>query len=120
MLGQDTWGNLIHLADEFEHGVLWKLAECELSLGNVAGVSLSKNSVTITRHNAAGVKRLPKVFGDALVAQIVAHALLHLGKPVEHFLVSPAGKVSLIVKIPLCYLQSVERAGKSVQASGKR
>lgn len=103
VLGEDTWGDLVDLADQLEHGVVWEVLLGKLALGHVAGVSLAENGVAVTGDDLAGVEGGPEVVGDGLVGQIVADGSLHLGEPVEDLLVG----------------KTVERAGETVQASGK-
>lgn len=60
--------------------------------------------MAVTGDDTARVQGRPKVVSDGLVAQVVANGLLHLGKPVQHLLVS----------------QTVQRTSQSVHASSKR
>lgn len=87
VLGQDTRGNLVDLADQLEHWVLWELTQSELSLGNIARVSLAEDSMAIAGYDTTRVESVPKVLGDVGVAEVGANSLLHLREPVEHFLV---------------------------------
>lgn len=87
VFGEDTGRDLIHLADQLEHGVLRQLAKGELSLGDVARIGLAQDGVAVARDDTAGVKGVPEVFGDVGVTQVRADGLLHLGEPIEHFLV---------------------------------
>ena len=103
VLGKDTGGNLVDLADELEHGVIGQVLLSELALGDVAGVGLAENSVAVAGNNLAVLERGPEVVLDSLVAEVVANGLLHLLEPDEHFLVS----------------QSVERTSKTVEASSQ-
>lgn len=89
MLGQDTRGNLVDLADELEHGVIRKLAEGKLALRNVARISLAENGVAVAGNDTARVEGGPEVVLDSLVAEVVADGLLHLLEPEKHFLVGP-------------------------------
>ena len=108
MLGKNLGGNLVDLADKLEHGVLGHVGYfitleslCCLSigttltlskhaLGSVTWIRLAEDGVTVTRHNAASLERVPKVLGDGLVTKVVANGLLHLSEPVEHLLVGKA------------------------------
>ena len=92
VLGQDTGGDLVDLADQLEHGVIGKLAQSKLALGDVTGVSLTQNSVTVTGNDLTGVQSGPQVVGDRLVSKVVANSLLHLGEPVQDFLVGKTVK----------------------------
>lgn len=60
--------------------------------------------MAVAGNNTTGVKGIPEVLGDGLVAEIITDNLLHLGEPVEHLLVS----------------QAVQGAGKTVKTSGER
>jgi len=95
VLGQDTRGDLVHLADQLEHRVIRQLAESELALGSVARVSLTEDGVAVAGHDLARVQGLPQVVPDGLVAEVVANGLLHLGEPVQHLLVGPEERVSM-------------------------
>jgi len=88
VFGQNTGGDLVDLADQLEHGVIGQHAESELALGDVTGVSLAENSVSVTGDDTASVQGGPQVVGDRLVAEVVADGLLHLGEPVQDLLVS--------------------------------
>lgn len=104
VLSQDTWGDLVDLADKLEHGVFGKLALGELALGDITGVSLPQHGVAVTRNDTAGLQGRPEVVGDGLVAEIVANGLLHLEQPVEHLLVG----------------ETVERTSKTVETGSQR
>lgn len=104
VLGEDTRGDLVHLADELEHGVVGQVLLGKLALGNVAGVSLAENGVAVARNDLTSLEGGPKVLLDGFVAEVVADGLLHPLEPDKHFLVG----------------QSVERTGKTVQASSER
>ena len=104
VLGQDTRRNLVDLADQVEHGVLGQLAESKLALGDVTGVGLAQDGVTVAGDDLAGVEGRPQVVLDGLVAQVVADGGLHLGEPVEHLLVG----------------QTVQGTGQTVETGGQR
>ena len=104
VLGKDTRGDLVDLADKLEHGVIGELALGKLALRDVAGVSLPEDGVTVTGNNAASLEGGPEVALDVLVAEIAADLGLHLLEPLEHLLVGEA----------------VKRTGKTVETSGKR
>ena len=89
VLGQDTGGDLVDLADQLEHGVIGQLAEGKLALRHVAGISLAEDGVTVAGNDLAGLQGRPQVVLDGLVAQVVANGGLHLGEPVQHLLVGP-------------------------------
>ena len=103
VLGQDTGRDLVHLADELEHGVVGQVLEGELALGDVARVRLAEHSVAVAGDHTAGLEGVPQVFLDVLVAQVRADGFLHLLQPVQHFLVGEA----------------VEGPGETVQAGGE-
>ena len=94
VLGQDTRSDLVDLADQVEHRVVRELAESKLALGHVTGVGLTKDGVTVTGDDLTGVEGRPQVVLDGLVAKVVADGRLHLGEPVEHFLVGPVWQIS--------------------------
>ena len=104
VLGENTGGDLVDLADELEHGVVGQVLLSELALGDVAGVGLAENSVAVSGNDLASLEGGPQVVLDGLVAEVVSNGLLHLLKPDEHFLVG----------------QSVEGTGKTVQTSSQR
>lgn len=89
VLGKNTGSNLVDLADQVEHRVVRQLAESELALRHVAGVSLAEDGVTVARNNTAGIEGRPEVVLDGLVAKVVANGLLHLSEPVKNLLVGP-------------------------------
>ena len=47
--------DLEHLADELEHRIIGKLAQCELALGHIARIGFSKDGMSIARNNLARV-----------------------------------------------------------------
>lgn len=104
MLGQNARSDLVDLADQVEHGVVRQLAEGKLALGDVTGVSLTKDGVTISGDDLARVEGGPQVVLDGLVAEVAADGLLHLSEPVEHLLVS----------------QSVKRTSETVETGRER
>ena len=89
VLSQDARGDLVDLADQLEHGVIRQLAKSELALGDVAGIGLTEDGVTVSRDDLARVQGRPQVVLDGLVAKVVANGGLHLGEPVKHLLVGP-------------------------------
>lgn len=101
VLGENTGGDLVDLADELEHGVLGHVRLGELALGHVAGVGLAEHGMAVTGNDTASVEGVPEVFGDSLVAKVVTDDLLHLSKPVKYLLVGKA----------------VERAGQAIETS---
>jgi hypothetical protein len=103
VLGQDTGGNLVDLADKLEHGVIWQVLLRKLALGDVAGVGLAENGVAVAGNDLASLEGGPEIVSDGLVAEVVANSLLHFLQPDEHFLVG----------------QSVERTSKTVETSSE-
>lgn len=89
MLGENTRGDLVDLADELEHWVVRKVLLRKLALGDVAGVGLAEHSVAVSWDDLAGLEGGPQVVGDGLIAQVIANSLLHLGEPVQNFLIGP-------------------------------
>lgn len=104
VLSQDTWSDLVDLADKLEHRVFGELALGELALGDVSGVGLPEHGVAVTGNNTAGLQGGPEVVGDGLVAEVVADGLLHLEQPVKYLLVG----------------ETVERTGETVETGGQR
>lgn len=103
VLGEDTGGDLVDLADELEHGVIGQVLLGKLALGDVAGVGLAENGVAVSGNDLAGFESRPQVVLDGLVAKIVANSLLHLLEPDEDLLVG----------------QSVERTSETVETSSQ-
>lgn len=103
MLSENTWGNLVDLADELEHWVIWEVLLGERSLGHVSWVSLAEDGVAVTWNDLSSVKGGPEVLLDLLIGKIVADGGLHLGEPVKDLLVG----------------KTVEWASKTVKASGE-
>lgn len=103
VLSEDTWGNLVDLADELEHWVIWEVLLGERSLRHVSWVSLAEDGVAVTWNDLSGVEGSPEVLLDLLIGEIVANGGLHLGEPVKNLLVG----------------KTVEWASKTVQASGE-
>lgn len=99
VLGKNARGDLVNLGDELEHRVVGKVLLGELALGDVTGVSLAENGVAVTGNNTTGLEGGPEVVGDVLVAKVGADLSLHLGEPLEDFLVG----------------KTVERTGKTVE-----
>jgi len=103
VLGEDTGGDLVDLADQLEHGVFSEMLLGELALRDVAGIGLAENGVTIAGNDTAGLEGGPQVLLDLLVAKIIANGLLHLLEPFENLLVGEA----------------VERAGQTVETGSQ-
>lgn len=104
MLGKNTGGDLVDLGDELEHGVVRKVLESELALGDVTRIGLAENGVTVTGDDTTAIEGGPEVVGDGLVGEIVADDLLHLLEPDEDFLVG----------------ETVEGTGETVETGGER
>jgi len=119
VLSENTWGNLVHLANKLVHLVIRKMFLMiisqnplskrdysylgEFTLGHITGISLAENGMAITWNNLTSLESGPKVVGDGLIAEIVANGSLHLGEPVQDFLVG----------------ETVERTSKTIETSGK-
>jgi hypothetical protein len=89
VLSQDARGNLVHLADQLEHRVIRELAEGKLALRNVTRIGLTEDGVAVAGNNLARVQSGPKIVLNGLITEVIANGCLHLGEPVEHFLVGP-------------------------------
>jgi hypothetical protein len=59
VLGEDTWGNLVDLADKVEHWVIWKMLLGKLALGNVTWICLAENGVSITWNDLTSLEGAP-------------------------------------------------------------
>jgi hypothetical protein len=103
VLGENTGGDLVDLADELEHGVVGQVLLGELALGDVTGVSLAEDGVAVSGNDLAGLEGRPEVVLDGLVAEVVANGLLHLLEPDKDLLVG----------------QTVERTSETVETSGQ-
>ena len=90
MLRQHPRRDLEDLADELEHRIVGEVLQRELALAHVAGVRFAQDRVAVARYHASVLERVPEVLGDVFVAEVAAHALLHLLQPVEDFLVGEA------------------------------
>lgn len=104
VLGQDTWGDLVDVGHQLEQLVVWHVLQCKLSLGGVARVCLSQDSVTVAWNNSAGVKSVPQVFLNSLLGVVTLQVVSQLEQPFQNFLVGSA----------------VQRTSQTVQTSGKR
>lgn len=94
MLGQNARSDLVNLADQLEHGIIWKLAESKLTLAGVAWVGFAEDGVAVAWNNLPGVQGGPQITLNGLVAEIVADDFLHLHQPGQDFLVGSVGKIS--------------------------
>ena len=103
MLRQNTWSNVVNLAYELEHGVIWEMLEREFTLGHVSRVGLSEDGVAVSGDDLAGIEGIPEVLFDVLIGEVVTNRLLHGREPVQDLLVS----------------KTVEGPSKTVQAGGK-
>jgi hypothetical protein len=119
VLGQNTWSNLVNLADQLVHLVILAVFLTvistyllgkkknfylgKFSLGHVTGISLAENSMSIPWNNLTGLERGPEVVLDGLITEIIANSSLHLGEPVQDFLVG----------------ETVERTSKTIETSGE-
>lgn len=104
VLGQNTWGDLVNLANELEHGVIWQMVLSKGSLGHVTRISLAENGVAISGNDLSTLQCSPQIISNGLVAEIVANSSLHLCEPGQDLLVS----------------ETVERAGETIETSSKR
>ena len=95
MFCQNSWGNLIDLADKLEHGIIGQVSESYLALRYVEGVSLAEDGVAIAGNDLSRFQSRPEVFCDGIVTEITADLFLHLLKPVKDFLVGSAIMVSI-------------------------
>ena len=94
MFCQNSWGDLIHLADKLEHWVIGQMTESKLALRDIAGVGFAENGVPVTGYDLSRFQSRPKVVCNGLVAEIAAYLTLHFLQPVEDFLVGSVSTVS--------------------------
>lgn len=104
VLGEDTRSNLVDGGNKVEEIVVRHVLKSKLTLSSVSRVSLSEDSVTVTGNNTTSVKSVPEVLLNDLRGNLVTNRVLHLKNPLKDLLVGTA----------------VERAGKTVETSGKR
>lgn len=104
-LGQeDVWNKFVDLGDQFEHIVVWKVFESELSLASVPWVGLSEHRVSVAWHDSARLQGVPDEVVEFLVGNVLAAEILsELGEPDEDFLVG----------------ETVEWAGETVHGGGE-
>ena len=95
MFCQDSWSDLIHLADKLEHWIIWQVSESKLALRDVAGVGLAEDGVTVAGNDLSRFESGPEVVRNSFVTQVAADLLLHLLQPIEDLLVGTARVVSV-------------------------
>jgi len=101
---KDIWHNLVDLADQLEHIVVWEVLEGKLSLTSVSWIGLSEHGVSVAWHHSAGLERVPDEIVELLVADVLtAQVLSELGEPDEHLLVG----------------ETVEWTGEAVHGGGE-
>ena len=94
MFCQNSWGDLIHLADKLEHWVIGQMTKSKLPLRDVAGIGFAENGVAVTGNDLSRFQSRPKVVCNGLVAEIAADLTLHFLQPVEDFLIGSVSTVS--------------------------
>lgn len=104
VLGEDLRSNLVDGGNKVEEIVIGHVLKSELTLGGVTGIGLSKNSMTVTRNDTAGIESIPEVLLNILLGDVATNLTLHLENPLKNFLVST----------------SMKRTGKTVKTGGKR
>ena len=95
MFCQDSWSDLIHLADKLEHWIIWQVSESKLALRDVAGVGLAEDGVTVAGNDLSRFESGPEVVRNSFVTQVAADLLLHFLQPIEHLLVGTARVISV-------------------------
>jgi len=87
---QDGRHHLVDLRDQFEHGKVRQVLECELSLGDISRVRLSKDRVSVAWDHLARLEGLPDEILHLVVGQVCADLFHQLGDEDEHLLVGQA------------------------------
>jgi len=101
---EDIWHNLVDLADQLEHIVVWEVLEGKLSLALVSWIGLSEHGVSVAWHHSAALESVPDEIVELLVANVLAAQVLsELSEPDEHLLVG----------------ETVEWTGEAVHGGGK-
>ena len=94
MLCQNSWSDLIHLANKLEHWIIGQVTESKLALRDVAGVGLAEDGVTVARNNLSRLEGGPEVVRNSFVTKVAADLLLHFLQPIEDLLVGTTRVVS--------------------------
>lgn len=90
---ENIWHNLVDLADELEHIVIWEVLEGELSLTSVSWIGLSEDGVSVAWHDSAALEGVPDEVVELLVAHVLAAQVLsELSKPDQDLLVGETVK----------------------------
>ena len=95
MFGQNSWGDLIYLANKLEHWIIWQVSESKLALRDVAGVGLAEDGVTVAGNDLSRLESGPEVVRNSFVTKVAADLLLHFLQPIENLLVGSARFVSV-------------------------
>ena len=95
MFCQDSWGDLIHLANKLEHWIIWQVSESKLALRDVAGVGLAEDGVTVAGNDLSRLESRPEVVRNSFVTKVAADLLLHFLQPIEDLLVGSARVISV-------------------------
>ena len=89
------------------------------SLGDVTGISLAEDGMTIAGDNTARFQSRPEVVSNRLVAEVVSNRRLHLRQPIQDFLVGSDLRQHPLTSIIAFHIQSMKRTSKTVQTCGK-
>ena len=68
------------------------ISEVVLPLSHISWISLSKNSVSISRNNTSALQGRPDVILDSLIRNIGSNFLFHLEDPSQDFLIGETVK----------------------------
>lgn len=94
MFCQDSWSDLIHLANKLEHWIIWQMTESKLALGDVAGVGLAEDGVAVAGNDLSRLESGPEVVRNSFVTKVATDLLLHFLQPIEDLLVGTTEGIS--------------------------
>ena len=94
MFCQNSWSDLIHLANKLEHWIIWQVSESKLALRDVARVGLAEHGVAVAGNDLSRLESGPEVIRNSFITKVAADLLLHFLQPIEDLLVGSARLVS--------------------------
>lgn len=94
---------MVQLGDQTEERIIGQVLQGEFTLSSVTRISLTQDSVTVTRDNLTTVQSIPQVLLDLFFGSINTNGILKLQGPTQDFLVG----------------KTVKRTGQTVQTSGE-
>ena len=89
-LKQNTWDDIVDLADELEEFVIRQVLECKLALCNITGIRLAKHRMAVAGNNLPALQRRPDVLLDRFVTGVLSNLGLHFREPDKDLLVREA------------------------------